>query len=81
MCACVRVCMCVCICVLDCVLGNSENVQTVYKVCKSYHCAHVFQNIFDSIHVRFKQLLGTLNLLWLATLHSNQFVWPPFLSK
>ena len=37
------VCMCVCarVCVLDCVFGNSEKVQNVYKVCKLMYCAVV----------------------------------------
>ena len=42
-CVCVRVCACVraCVRLLDCVFGNSENVQTVYKVCKLMYCAVV----------------------------------------
>ena len=35
------VCVRVCVHVLDCVFGNSENVQTVYKVCKLMYCAVV----------------------------------------
>ena len=47
-----------CVHVLDFVFGNSENVQTVYKVHRLMYCAivHVCQNIFDSIHVRFNNL-------------------------
>ena len=48
MCVCVCACVCVCVharayvtCVLDCVFGNSENVQTVYKVCKLMYCTIV----------------------------------------
>ena len=57
-CVCVRVCVCVCMCVLDYVFSNSENVQTVYKVCKVMYCA-VFKmcvHIFYSIHVSFNHL-------------------------
>ena len=38
---CVYVCVCACVRVLDCVFGNSEDVQTVYKVCKLMYCAVV----------------------------------------
>ena len=58
------VCFCVfvCMCVFDCVFGNSENVQTVYKVRKlvTVPCAHVCKSIFDSIHVRFNHLCSFL---------------------
>ena len=40
MCVCVHAC--VRACVLDCVLGNSENVEAVYKVCKLMYCAVVY---------------------------------------
>ena len=42
---CVAICVYVCVCmhacvhVLDCVFSNSENVQTVYKICKLMYCA------------------------------------------
>ena len=48
-CVCVRarahacVCVCVCMCLyFYCVFGNSENVQTVYKVHKLMYCAIVY---------------------------------------
>ena len=57
-CACVRVC--VHACVLDFVFGNSENMQTVYKVHMYCAAVHVCQNILDSIHVHFSHLYSLL---------------------
>ena len=60
---CIHVCLArACACVLDCVFGNSENVQTVYKICKLMYCAVVQMcvNIYDSIHVRFNHLCSFL---------------------
>ena len=38
---CASMCVYVCVCVCVCVFGNSENVQTVCKVCKLMYCAIV----------------------------------------
>ena len=63
---CVFLCVCACVCVhvLDCVFGNSENVQNVYKVRKLMYCAivHMYmcQNIFDLTCIRFNYLYSFL---------------------
>ena len=56
------VCVLACVRVLDCVFGNSENVQTVYKVCKLMYCAIVQMcvHIFYSIRASFNHLCSFL---------------------
>ena len=35
-----------CVCVLDCVVSNSDNVQTVYKISKLMSVVQMFVKIF-----------------------------------
>ena len=50
-CVCVRACVRACVHVLDCVVSNSENVQTVYKISKLMYWAVVqmFVKIFVTL--------------------------------
>ena len=41
--------MCACVHVLDCVFGNSENVQTVYEVCKGNACMCACVHVLDCV--------------------------------